>query len=135
MWLTVLTGRSRDEVDEALDSEVVRAGGLLASDEFFAEHGAQHPMGAGFRGAQDLLPQDIDEQTALSYAKAVPDRVIRAMMLNGTPDEIVEQAAAWRDHGVRYAVLMNASPMQRSLRRGVAAMPAFASVVRRLKRL
>src|SRR4051794_39295107 len=135
MWLTILTGRSRDEVDEALDSEFVRAAGLLASDEFFAEHGAQHPMGAGFRGAQDLLPQDIDEQTALAYAKAVPDSLIRAMMLHGTPDEIVEQAAAWRDHGVRYMVVMNGSLMQRSLRRGVAAMPAFASVVRRLKKL
>jgi phthiodiolone/phenolphthiodiolone dimycocerosates ketoreductase len=135
IWITVVTGRSRGEVDEALESEVVRAAGLLASDEFFAEHGAQHPMGVGFRGAQDFLPQDIDEQTALSHAKAVPNSVIRAMMLNGTPDEVVEQAAGWRDHGVRYMVLINGAPMQRSVRRGLAAMPAFAGVIRRLKKL
>ncbi|MGH3584425.1 MAG: LLM class flavin-dependent oxidoreductase, partial [Mycobacterium sp.] len=35
MWILVVTGRSRSEVDEALESEVIRAGGLLASDEFF----------------------------------------------------------------------------------------------------
>jgi hypothetical protein len=32
-------------------------------------------------------------------------------------------------------VLINGAPMQRSVRRGVAAMPAFAGVIRRLKRL
>jgi len=135
MWIAVLTGRSRGEVDEALESQVIRSTGLLASDEFFAAHGAQHPLGAGFSGAQDILPQDIDEQTALSLIKAVPRSVVADMMLNGTPDEVVEQAAQWRDHGVRYLVLANMGMMQRSLRNGLAAMPAFTRVVHRLKKL
>ena len=135
MWMTVLTGRSRDEVDEALDSEVIRAAGLLATDEFYAARGAQHPLGAGFGGAQDILPQDWDEQTALSHIKGVPDSVVRDMVLNGTPDEVVEKVAAWRDHGLRYIVLANVSPMQRSLRNGLAAMPAFTRIVHRLKKL
>jgi phthiodiolone/phenolphthiodiolone dimycocerosates ketoreductase len=135
MWIIVVTGRSRGEVDEALESEVIRAGGLLASDEFYAEHGAQHPLGAGFSGAQDILPQDMDEQTALSHVKAVPTEVVRAMVLHGTPEEIVEQAAEWRDHGLRYLVLANASTLQRSLRNGLAAMPAFTRAVRRLNKL
>jgi phthiodiolone/phenolphthiodiolone dimycocerosates ketoreductase len=135
MWMLVLTGRSRGEVDEALESEVIRAGGLLATDEFYAMHGAQHPLGVGFAGAQDILPQDMDEQTALSHIKGVPDSVVRDMILNGTPDEVVEQAAAWRDHGLRYLVLVNLTPMQRSLRNGLAAMPAFTRIVHRLKKL
>jgi phthiodiolone/phenolphthiodiolone dimycocerosates ketoreductase len=135
LWMTVVTGRSRSEVDEALESEVIRATGLLATDEFYAEHGAQHPLGAGFGGAQDILPQDMDEQTALSYVKAVPKSLIRAMILNGTPEEVLEQAAEWRDHGVRYLVLVNGTPMQRSLRNGVAAMPAFTRILHRLKKL
>jgi phthiodiolone/phenolphthiodiolone dimycocerosates ketoreductase len=135
LWIGVVAGRSRAEVDEALESEVIRAGGLLASDEFFAAHGARHPLGAGFAGAQDILPQDMDEQTALSLVNAVPRNVMSGMVLHGTPEEVVEQAAQWRDHGVRYLVLANMGILQRSLRTGLAAMPAFTRVVHRLKKL
>jgi phthiodiolone/phenolphthiodiolone dimycocerosates ketoreductase len=135
MQLFVVTGRTRADVDEALDSEVLRTFGLNASDEVFVRHGAQHPLGAGFAGAQDLLPQGIDEQTALSHAAAVPSSVLREFLLNGTPDEVIEQAAQWRDGGVRYIVLANASIMQRSLRKGLASQLPFNKIVRGLKKL
>jgi phthiodiolone/phenolphthiodiolone dimycocerosates ketoreductase len=41
----------------------------------------------------------------------------------------------WRDHGVRHLVLVNLTPMQPSLRRGVASMPLMTTVIRRMKRL
>jgi phthiodiolone/phenolphthiodiolone dimycocerosates ketoreductase len=135
LWLMVVTGRNRAEVDEALDSEVIRAGALNASDDFYAKHGAQHPLGVGFTGAQDILPQDMDEQTALSHIKTIPKSLLREVYLNGPPDEVVEQAAEWRDHGVRYVVLANMTSLQRSLRTGLAGMPAFSRIVHRLKKL
>ena len=83
---------------------------MNALDDFFGLHGAQHPLGVGFAGAQDLLPQDIDEQTALSSVKRrFPRSVMREMLLSGTPDEVLERAAEWRDCGVRYMVLANMS--------------------------
>ena len=133
--MTVITGRSRDDVDEALDNELMKCGALLASDEIFARHGAQHPLGAGFSGAQDLLPHDIDEQTALTYASQVPPTLIREVWLTGTPNEVVAQAAQWRDCGVRYMVLINSSAFHRSLRKGLAATQPFNKIVRELKRL
>jgi phthiodiolone/phenolphthiodiolone dimycocerosates ketoreductase len=135
MQLFVVTGRTRADVDEALDSEVLRVFGLNASDDVFTRHGAQHPLGAGFAGAQDLLPHDIDEQTALSHAAGVPSAVLREFLLNGTPDEVIEQAAQWRDGGVRYFVLINASIMQRNLRKGLASQLPFNKIVRGLKKL
>ncbi len=84
MQLFVVTGRARDDVDEALDSEVVRAFGLSAPDEFVARHGAQHPLGAGFSGAQDLFPHGIDEQTALSHLAGIPPAVVRDYVFRGT---------------------------------------------------
>jgi phthiodiolone/phenolphthiodiolone dimycocerosates ketoreductase len=133
--LPVLTGRTRGEVDEALESEVVKAGALNASDEFFAQHGAQHPLGVGFAGAQDILPQDWDEQTALSHIKGIPASLLRDMALVGTAGEVIEQAAEWRDCGVRHVVLLHCSVMQRSLRNGLAAMGPFFKIMRGLKRL
>ena len=134
VWLPVVTGQSRDDVDEALDCEIIKAGALSASDEVFARHGAQHPLGAGFSGLQDLLPYDIDEPTALSYVSQVPPTLIREVWLTGTPKEVIEQAAQWRDYGVRYMVLWNVSTFQRSLRKGLASTQPFNKIVRDLKR-
>jgi phthiodiolone/phenolphthiodiolone dimycocerosates ketoreductase len=130
-----VTGRSRDEVDEALDSELIRVFGLHASDEVFARHGAHHPLGTGFAGAQDLLPHDMDERTALSHVANIPASVLRDSLLNGTPDEVIEQVAQWRDYGVRYMVLTNVSFMQRSLRKGLMSVMPFNKIVRGLKKL
>jgi phthiodiolone/phenolphthiodiolone dimycocerosates ketoreductase len=77
----------------------------------------------------------MDEQTALSYVKGIPTGVVRDMLLNGTPDEILEKAAHWRDCGVRYIVLANVGLMQRSLRKGLAGLAPFLKVVRGLKKL
>lgn len=104
-------------------------------DEFFARHSVRHPLGAGFSGGQDLLPHDMDEQTALSHAAAVSTSILREMLLNGTPDEVIEQAAQWRDNGVRYFVLISASVMQRSLRKSVASIMPFNKVIRGIKKL
>jgi phthiodiolone/phenolphthiodiolone dimycocerosates ketoreductase len=135
LWMMVVTGRTADAVDEALECEVVKAGALNASDDFFAKYGAQHPLGVGFTGAQDLLPQDMDEETALSYVKKIPTEVVRNAFLTGTPDDIIERVTEWRDHGVRYIVLANISMMQRSLRKGLASMVPFTQAVRRIKKL
>lgn len=135
LQMFVVTGHTRDDVDEALESELLRVMGLNASDEFFARHGAQHPLGAGFTGAQDLLPHSMDEQTALSHAAAVPRSLMREFLLNGTPDEVIEQAAQWRDCGVRYMVIINGSFLQRSLRKGVASAMPFNQIIRGLKKL
>jgi phthiodiolone/phenolphthiodiolone dimycocerosates ketoreductase len=135
MQMFVVTGRTRDDVDEALDSELLRVFGLNASDDFFARHGAQHPLGAGFAGAQDLVPHDMDEQTALSHAADVPSSLMRECLLNGTPDEVIDQAAQWRDCGVRHLVLGNVSFLQRSMRKGLAAVMPFNKTVRGLKKL
>jgi phthiodiolone/phenolphthiodiolone dimycocerosates ketoreductase len=135
VWMPVISARSRDDADEALDSEIIKAWGLSASDEDFRRHGAQHPLGAGFSGAQDLMPFNMDEQTALSHVAQVPPALLRETTLNGTPKEVIEQAAQWRDCGVRYMVLINASTLQRSLRKGLASVQPLNKIIRGLKRL
>lgn len=135
LWLMVVTGRTREDVDEALDSELIKAAGLSASDELFARHHAQHPLGPGFSGAQDLLPHGIDEQTALSHLNQIPNTLLREFILSGTPDEIISQVAEWRNGGVRYLVLFNLGIFQRSLRKGLASIQPFNNIVRALKKM
>jgi phthiodiolone/phenolphthiodiolone dimycocerosates ketoreductase len=135
LWIPVVAGRTRDDVDAALGSEILKSWALNASDEFFSRHRVQHPLGAGFSGAQDHLPQLLDEQTALSAVAKVPASVMREVFLNGTPEEVLDQAAEWRDAGLRYIVVANFGFMQASFRKGLATVRPFNQVVNKLKNL
>jgi phthiodiolone/phenolphthiodiolone dimycocerosates ketoreductase len=57
------------------------------------------------------------------------------MYLTGTPDQVIEQVAEWRDNGLRYVIVANSSGLQHSLRKGMASSVPFAKVMRGLKRL
>ena len=134
-WFFVVTGGSRGEVDDALGSTALKSFVLNAPAEAWARHGARHPLGDDFTGAQDIIPQTLDEQTVLSYTADVPISIAKEFFLTGTPDEIIEQLAEWRDCGVDYPVLANLSAVQPSLRRGFAATAHFTRIQRKLRRL
>jgi phthiodiolone/phenolphthiodiolone dimycocerosates ketoreductase len=135
LWIPVVAGRSRDAVDAALESTVIKAWALNGPADFYAHHGVQHPMGADFTGMQDHSAFTVDERTILEQSARVPLAVVRSMMLNGTPDDILEQAAVWRDHGVRHIVVVNFGPMQPDVRGALSTIIPFTKVVRGLRRL
>jgi phthiodiolone/phenolphthiodiolone dimycocerosates ketoreductase len=131
----VVTGRNRAEIDEALGSDAMKAFALNAPGELWKRHGVRHPLGDDFGGAQDLIPQVLDEQTVLAHTSDVPESLLKDAVLHGTPDEVVDQVAEWRDHGLRYPVLCNISTLQPSMLRGLAASTPFAKILRGLRRL
>jgi phthiodiolone/phenolphthiodiolone dimycocerosates ketoreductase len=135
VWLFVTTGRSRAEVDEALQSTAAKTFALNVPGSVWAQYGARHPLGDDFSGGQDLIPQTLDEATVLKYTADVPLALMRGTSLTGTPAEVLEQAAVWRDHGVRHIVLCDLSALQPSLRRGMAATLPFGRILRGLRRL
>ena len=133
--IPVATGRSRDDVEETLSSEAAKALALSLPGEMWTDHGIQHPFGRDFAGAQDLIPQTLEEQAVLSYTKDVPASLLKDAFLAGTPDEVIDQAAELRDHGVRYLVVNNVSVLQPKLLKGLAASAPFLKILRRLKKL
>lgn len=134
-YFFVVTGRNRAEVDEVLESTAMKTFALNAPAELWKRHGARHPLGDDFGGAQDIIPQILDEQTVLAYTSDVPPSLLKDAVLQGTPDEVIDQVAEWRDHGLRYPVMANMSTMQPSLHRGLAASTPFAKILRGLRRL
>jgi phthiodiolone/phenolphthiodiolone dimycocerosates ketoreductase len=134
-WLFVVTGGSRDEVDEALSSTAMKAFALNVPAAEWAHHGASHPFGDDFTGAQDFIPQTLDEQTVVSAAAQVPLSLLKEGVLTGTPDEVIEQAAEWRNQGMEYVVICNVSAVQPSLRRGLTATVPLMRILRQLRRL
>jgi phthiodiolone/phenolphthiodiolone dimycocerosates ketoreductase len=90
-------------------------------------------LGANFSGVQDLVPQTIDKQTILSYTAKVPTSLMKELTFNGTPDEVIDQVAQWRDHGLRYLLIINGSPLNPPLRKSLAASAPYLKILRRLK--
>ena len=133
--LFVVTGRSDDEIEEILRSDAAKAFALNIPAEMWASHGARHPLGDDFSGGQDLVPQTLDEHTVLSYIKDVPVSLLKEATLTGTPEDVIDQAAEWRDQGLRYLVACNASILQPSLRKSLASTAPFFQILRGLKKL
>jgi phthiodiolone/phenolphthiodiolone dimycocerosates ketoreductase len=133
--LFVITGRRSDDVERTLASDAARTLALNIPAPMWADHGVPHPLGPDFAGAQDLIPQTLDEQTVLSYIRDVPRSLLQDALLAGTPSEVIDQAAELRDHGLRYLVVSNVSILQPSLGRGLQASAPFFRILRGLRKL
>ncbi|WP_137149410.1 LLM class flavin-dependent oxidoreductase [Mycolicibacterium sp. CR10] len=131
----VVTGRNRDDVDEALDGVLMKSSALAAPADVWARHGVEHPLGAEFSGVQDLIPQIIDREAALAYTSKVPLSLMKEICFHGTPGEVLDQVADWRDHGLRYLLVLNGSQLNPRLRKAAAATAPFGKVLRGLRRL
>lgn len=134
-WLSVFTGRSSAEVDEALESTPAKALALTFPATLWRRHDLTHPLGENFSGGQDFIPQILDEQTVLSYVRDVTPALLKDGIIAGTIEDVLDQAAVWRDHGLRYPVVCNVSMMQTSARSGFSATVPFARILRGLRRL
>lgn len=133
--LFVITGSSRHEIDEAVESVGARAFGLCASAEVWARHGVKHPLGDSFSGIQDLLPHLLDRDTVLSYSEKVSPAMVREYCIVGTPDEIRDQIAVWRDHGLRYPVLVNFSSLHPDFSPVLTSNVPIVRALRKLRHL
>jgi phthiodiolone/phenolphthiodiolone dimycocerosates ketoreductase len=131
----IITGRHQDDVDEVLNSTVAKAYALTAPGEAWGRHGVQHPLGADFSGMHDFIPQTIDESTVLSHTAKVPTALVKEQVFSGTPAEVIEQVAEWRDHGLRQLVAINGGGMQPSLLKTMATTAPFVKTLRALKKL
>jgi phthiodiolone/phenolphthiodiolone dimycocerosates ketoreductase len=60
---------------------------------------------------------------------------LKEAFLTGTPENVIDQAAEWRDHGLRYLVAANASILQPSLRKSLTSNAPFFKILRGLKKL
>lgn len=134
-YFFVVTAGSADLVDEILEAPVVKSYALCAPSHYWARHGAEHPLGTGFSGVQDLIPQTIDEATALDYVRRTPTSLIRNFVLAGTPSEVVDQLAGWRDQGLSYAVMLNLGLLTPRLTTGLLTALPFVRMLRSLKKL
>ena len=127
--LFVVTGRTRAEVDEALDSEIMKSFALNLPAEVWARHGASHPLGEDFTGTARHHSANARRSDRAVVCVRRAGVAAAGDLLVGTPDEVIDQAAEWRDHGLQYLVVCNISALQPSLRRALAASAPFMKIL------
>jgi phthiodiolone/phenolphthiodiolone dimycocerosates ketoreductase len=135
VWLFVITGKTDDQIAKTASSAIMRVFALQFPAPVWERYGANHPLGQNFSGAQDLVPQAMDAQTALALASEVPRSMVSDVLLTGTPNDVIDQVAVWRQYGARYVVLCNISFLQPSLRNGLASAIPFAKIARGIRAL
>ena len=61
--------------------------------------------------------------------------MVEELFAVGTPDEVIDQIAEFRDHGLRHLVLGNAGAIQPSLAKSAATTAPYVKVARALRKL
>ncbi len=132
-WSTfTVLGKTESEARALLDSPVVRFVALLAPDHVWRQHGLTHPLGDGFGGLVDFVPQNYDRRQILDAMARVPVDLVAETMIWGTPEAVLERLAGFVDAGLRHVVMNPASAMA-SKRDALFSLRAMASVQRQLR--
>ncbi len=129
----VVVAHSRKEARRMLEAKSVRFSTLLASDEMWQSFGYEHPLGAGFRGMIDFMPDRYTKAQLEDAIACVPVDLLAEVLLWGTPDDLFERFSDYRDAGLRHLVIQPASALI-SRRSAVYSLRAVVSIQRRLRR-
>ncbi len=104
----VVVAPTEAEARQMLNTRAMRFFGLLLPAGVWQLFGLEHPLGAGFRGYIDIIPEAYDRQTLDEAIAAVPPQMMEGLIW-GTPEQVVSKIRAFGEAGLRYVVPMVAS--------------------------
>ena len=111
MQIFLMVAPTRAEARELLRSRAARFVGLLASDEIWQKAGLSHPLGQGFKGMIDFIPQSYSREELEQALAAVPPELLEESGIWGTPADVVDKIRALGEAGLQHAVLVPASAL------------------------
>lgn len=111
MQIFLMIAPTRNEAREMLKSRAARFVALLASDEVWQKAGFRHPLGEGFQGMIDFVPESYSRQDLDEAIAAVPVELLERTGIWGTPYEALAQLRALGEAGLQHAVLVPASAL------------------------
>jgi phthiodiolone/phenolphthiodiolone dimycocerosates ketoreductase len=99
------------ELEEILRAPLVQAYLLHISADIMKAHGFEHPMGATWRGFQDINPATLTRERILAFLAKVDTIAIRAVVPTGTPQQIARILKGFADAGLRVPKILDYSGM------------------------
>jgi phthiodiolone/phenolphthiodiolone dimycocerosates ketoreductase len=132
MQAFVVIGGTEAEARRLFESKALRYASLLMSDAVWKRQGLTHPLGEGFRGMIDLVPQQMSREQVEDAIARVPGEQLAGEAIWGTPSMVADKLQALGDAGMRHVVLVPLSAMV-SRRAAVTTVRGMFSVARRLR--
>ena len=125
--------RSERAARKLLDTKAVRFMALLAPDDAWQHHGMTHPLGAGFGGLVDFVPEEHGRKELDAAVAAVPVDLLAEEAVWGTPETVLEQFSEYVEAGLRHLVVQ---PVAALVSRADALynVRAMVQIQRRLRR-
>ncbi len=106
-----LIGADDSALDEILQAPLVKAFLLQVSAETLRGFGFEHPMGADWRGFQDVDPAALTRERIVAFLHAVQPEMILAVVPHGTPKEVAKIVKAYVDAGLRVPKILDYGAM------------------------
>jgi phthiodiolone/phenolphthiodiolone dimycocerosates ketoreductase len=96
------------ELEEILEAPLIKAGILMHLEaKLLHERGFEHPLGANWRGYQDIDPGVLTRERILDMLKKVDTKSITSIVPTGTPKEIAKIIKGYVDAGLRVPKIMD----------------------------
>ncbi|MGZ6969692.1 MAG: LLM class flavin-dependent oxidoreductase [Acidimicrobiia bacterium] len=111
IYLYAVIHEDHDVAVKALEGMLLRIQALAGNSALFAQAGLEHPLGPGFAGLRDYIPEWVPTATVRDAANDLPVEGAQHFVLHGTPGEIVAHLQPFVDAGVRRVVLDNLLPL------------------------
>jgi phthiodiolone/phenolphthiodiolone dimycocerosates ketoreductase len=107
LYLYAVVHEDHDVAVKALEGLLLRVQALAGNPELFARVGLEHPLGAGFAGLRDYIPEWVSPATVRDAANELPVEAAQHFLACGTPAEIVQHLKPFVGAGVRRVVVDN----------------------------
>jgi len=128
----VVIGRTEADARRLFDSKALRYWALLMSDAVWKRQGLTHPLGDGFRGMIDIIPQRVSREQVEEAIAAVPGDQLAEEAIWGTAAMVADKLLALGEVGLRHVVLVPLSAMV-SRRAAINTIRGLFTVSRRLR--
>ena len=109
LQMLAVMARTRAEARNMLDHKSIRFTALLAPDYVWQSRGLTHPLGAGFRGMIDFVPQYYERAELEAAIKEVDTDLLADSVAWGTVDDVEEKIRELGEVGLRHVVVSPAA--------------------------
>ncbi|MFN2543071.1 MAG: LLM class flavin-dependent oxidoreductase [Actinomycetota bacterium] len=107
LWDYTIVAADHEEAHRIAAQPLPKVNLLVLPSSAYERLGHRHPLGDGFYGIRDFIPARYTKDEVLKALDAIPEDVVHAYTVHGTPDELTARLRQYESAGLQHAVLWN----------------------------
>ena len=100
-----------DTAHQVLASPLAGAMALVAAADQWEHAGKKHPLGDGFEGLRDYVPEWYSKEELEDAVAQYEPEVFHDLVAHGEPSEVIDWVSRFVDAGLQHVVFVNLAPM------------------------